>query len=128
MEYLHAWESSLISYSKVVITIVFVVHLFILYTMSDTMCLCYGRLAANTCACYNDCKNLCALTTMHTCSYNFATTHVMSLATTCACYNDYNKLMCVDDYYAQLLLLDFSYNTNVDNYCAQYFFLIFRLK
>jgi hypothetical protein len=34
--------------------------------------------------------------------------------------------LCVfDDYYAQLLLLDFSYNTNLNNYFAQYFFLIF---
>jgi hypothetical protein len=35
MEYLHAWESSLILYFKVVITIVFVVHLFLLLIMSD---------------------------------------------------------------------------------------------
>jgi hypothetical protein len=36
-----------------------------------------------------------------------------------------NKLMCADDYYAQLLLLYFSYNTNVDDYCAPLLLLDF---
>jgi hypothetical protein len=36
-----------------------------------------------------------------------------------------NKLMCVDDYYAQLFLLYLSYNTNVDDYCAPLLLLDF---